>query len=47
MALAETQGVDMPICHAMDQILNKGVSIDAAIAEVLERPIKEELDFAP
>jgi glycerol-3-phosphate dehydrogenase (NAD(P)+) len=47
VALAETQGVDMPICHAMDQILNKGVSIDAAIAEVLERPIKEELDFAP
>lgn len=45
VALAEAKGVDMPICRAMDQILNKGVSVDAAIAELLDRPIKEELDF--
>lgn len=45
VALAQTQGVDMPICRAMDQILNQGVEVDAAIAELLDRPIKEELDF--
>lgn len=46
VALAEAQGVDMPICRAMDQILNRGVSVDDAIAELLDRPIKEELDFS-
>jgi len=45
VALAEAKGVDMPICRAMDQILNKGISVDVAIAELLDRPIKEELDF--
>lgn len=45
VALAQTQGVDMPICRAMDQILNQGIAVDAAIAELLDRPIKEELDF--
>ena len=47
VALAESKGVDMPICRAMDQILNQGVAVDVAIAELLERPIKEELDFTP
>lgn len=46
VALAQTQGVDMPICRAMDQILNQNVPVDAAIAELLDRPIKEELDFS-
>ena len=46
VALARSKGVDMPICQAMDQILNGGVDVDAAIAELLDRPIKEELDFA-
>lgn len=46
VALAQTQGVDMPICRAMDQILNQGVEVDAAIAELLDRPVKEELDFS-
>lgn len=46
VALAQAQGVDMPICRAMDQILNQGVAVDAAIKELLDRPIKEELDFA-
>lgn len=45
VALAQTQRVDMPICRAMDQILNQGVEVDAAIAELLDRPVKEELDF--
>jgi len=46
VALAHSQGVDMPICRAMDQILNQGVEVDAAIAELLDRPVKEELDFS-
>jgi glycerol-3-phosphate dehydrogenase (NAD(P)+) len=46
VALAQEKGVDMPICQAMDEILNHGVSVDAAITEVLDRPIKEELDFS-
>ncbi|MEQ8734067.1 MAG: NAD(P)H-dependent glycerol-3-phosphate dehydrogenase [Rhodospirillaceae bacterium] len=45
VSLAQSKGVDMPICRAMDQILNQGVTVDAAIAELLDRPIKEELDF--
>ncbi|MEQ8508905.1 MAG: NAD(P)H-dependent glycerol-3-phosphate dehydrogenase [Rhodospirillaceae bacterium] len=45
VSLAESKNVDMPICRAMDQILNHGVAVDAAIAELLDRPIKEELDF--
>ncbi len=45
VALASEKGVDMPICRAMDQILNRDVPVDDAIAELLERPIKEELDF--
>ena len=46
VALAQEKEVDMPICRAMDEILNHGVSVDAAITEVLDRPIKEELDFS-
>ena len=45
VALAKQKGVDMPICGAMDQILNHGTPVDTAIQEVLHRPIKEELDF--
>ena len=46
VALAQEKNVDMPICGAMDQILNHGTAVDTAIQEVLHRPIKEELDFA-
>ncbi|MDE0800016.1 MAG: NAD(P)-dependent glycerol-3-phosphate dehydrogenase [Rhodospirillaceae bacterium] len=46
VALAVSKGVDMPICYAMDQILNRGVAVDEAIHELLDRPIKEELDFS-
>lgn len=45
VALAATQTVDMPICKGMDDILNREVAVDTAIAGVLDRPIKEELDF--
>ena len=45
VALAKDKGVDMPICMAMDGILNRNTSVDQAIQGVLNRPIKEELDF--
>ncbi len=45
VALAQEKGVDMPICTAMDGILNRDTPVDDAIQEVLDRPIKEELDF--
>jgi len=43
--LAKEKRVEMPICCAMDDILNRGVSVDVAITKLLDRPIKEELDF--
>ena len=46
VALAKDKSVDMPICTAMDRILNHGTPVDDAIQEVLHRPIKEELDYA-
>lgn len=36
--LAESLGVDMPICKAVDDILNHGVSIDEAIHVLTDRP---------
>lgn len=43
MTLAGRTGVDMPICRAVDRILNHGESIDATIAELLARPPGWEL----
>ena len=36
--LAESLGVEMPICKAVDDILNHGVSIDDAIHVLTDRP---------
>ncbi len=41
-ALARRLGVEMPIVFAVDAILHHGASIDAAIAELLARPFKQE-----
>lgn len=41
-ALARRLGVDMPICFAVDAVLNAGADIDAAIADLLARPPTEE-----
>jgi glycerol-3-phosphate dehydrogenase (NAD(P)+) len=38
-ALAARLGIDMPICRAVDQVINRGVSIDATITELLARPV--------
>ncbi len=40
--LANRLNVEMPICFGVDRILNAGAAIDAVIAQLLERPFKEE-----
>ena len=41
-ALAARHGVEMPICAAVDGILNRGADIDAAVAGLLARPLRAE-----
>lgn len=43
--LAKQLSVDMPICNAVDAVLNRSADIDAAIAGLLSRPVKAELDM--
>lgn len=40
--LAHQLGVDMPICTAVDGVINHFADIDATIAGLLSRPLKEE-----
>ena len=40
--LARRLGVEAPICTAVDAVLNHSADIDAAIAGLLSRPLKEE-----
>ncbi len=40
--LARKLGVDMPICFAVDAVLNAGADIDATVADLLARPPTEE-----
>lgn len=40
--LAERLGIDMPICRAVDAVLNRGADIDATIAALLARPPRAE-----
>ncbi len=40
--LAAALGVDMPICKAVHAIIHQGQNIDAAIAGLMERPLKAE-----
>ncbi|MGE0597204.1 MAG: NAD(P)H-dependent glycerol-3-phosphate dehydrogenase [Hyphomonadaceae bacterium] len=42
VALAKRQGVEMPICEAVDAIVGGRISIDEAIAALLSRPFKAE-----
>jgi glycerol-3-phosphate dehydrogenase (NAD(P)+) len=42
MALADRHGVDMPICGAVDAVLNRGIGLDEAIRDLLARPVGEE-----
>jgi glycerol-3-phosphate dehydrogenase (NAD(P)+) len=40
--LAARHGVEMPICHAVDAILNRGADIDKTIASLMARPFRIE-----
>jgi glycerol-3-phosphate dehydrogenase (NAD(P)+) len=42
VALARCMGVEMPICEAVDRVLNHGDIIDGAIAGLLDRPFASE-----
>ncbi len=42
--LAKRHEIDMPICLAVDRIINLGANIDNVIADLLDRPIREESD---
>ncbi len=41
---AERAGIDMPICAAVDAIVNHGAEIDATIGALLARPLRAEQD---
>lgn len=41
--LAERCGVEMPICAAVDAVINRAAGLDATIAALLDRPLKPEL----
>ncbi|QCO15367.1 NAD(P)-dependent glycerol-3-phosphate dehydrogenase [Azospirillum brasilense] len=42
VGLAGKRGVDMPLCAAVDAILNRGAGLDATIDGLLSRPFREE-----
>ncbi|MEO5335292.1 MAG: NAD(P)-dependent glycerol-3-phosphate dehydrogenase [Magnetospirillum sp. WYHS-4] len=42
MALAGRHGVDMPICRAVDAVLNGGAGVEETIAGLLARPVGAE-----
>ncbi|HYG86352.1 MAG TPA: NAD(P)H-dependent glycerol-3-phosphate dehydrogenase [Azospirillum sp.] len=42
VALAGRLGVEMPICAAVDAILNRGASVDDTVQGLLSRPFREE-----
>jgi len=41
-ALAQRQGVEMPICAAVDKVVNAGADLDETIAGLLNRPFTSE-----
>ena len=42
--LAKKIGIEMPICQAMDAILNKDADVDDMINALLSRPFRDERD---
>jgi glycerol-3-phosphate dehydrogenase (NAD(P)+) len=42
MDMAAALGVDMPLCAAVDAVINRGADLDATIAGLLSRPFKAE-----
>lgn len=47
VTLAAKLGIDMPICAAIDQVLNHGAAIDDMLKSLLERPLRDEVDAEP
>lgn len=41
---AENLSIDMPICMAVDAVLNKGATVDDTMLALLSRPLKTELE---
>ena len=37
---ATKMGLEMPVCAAVDAVINKGVALDDAIAQLLNRPFR-------
>lgn len=46
-ALAATLQVDMPICHAVDAIINHAAAVESVIGNLLARPFRVELEHSP
>ena len=46
VTLAAKLKVDMPICAAIDRVLNHGAAIDDMLKGLLERPLRDEVDAA-
>jgi glycerol-3-phosphate dehydrogenase (NAD(P)+) len=44
VTLAGKLHIDMPICAAIDQVLNHGAAIDDMLKSLLERPLRDEVD---
>lgn len=44
VTLAAKLKVDMPICTAIDRVLNHGAAIDDMLRGLLERPLRDEVD---
>jgi glycerol-3-phosphate dehydrogenase (NAD(P)+) len=47
VALAGSRHVDMPICAAVDAILNRGAAVEETIEALLARPFRNELEHSP
>jgi glycerol-3-phosphate dehydrogenase (NAD(P)+) len=43
MELARQRGVDLPICAAVDAVINHNASIEATLNALLQRPLKMEI----
>ncbi|MBK8176246.1 MAG: NAD(P)-dependent glycerol-3-phosphate dehydrogenase [Rhodospirillales bacterium] len=41
--IARRDGVDMPICAAVDAVLNRGADLERTIADLLARPLRAEV----
>lgn len=44
VAKAEQLGVDMPVCRAVDAMVNHGADLEATMAGLLDRPFRAEAD---